>query len=729
MPMRRIVPALALAVLVSSPAVAQTRAPIDPEAQAQFKADELRYERELGIIVATGHVEISQGGRILLADRVTYNQREDVVSATGNISLLEPTGDVMFADYFELTGDMKDGTARNIRMKLRDNARMAAVTARRRGGTVTELDRAVFSPCEPCKDDPSAPLTWQIKAAKVVRDTETGEVEYRDAQLEMFGIPVFYTPYFSHPDPSVKRRSGLLTPTIGNDSLLGALVKLPYYIAISPDQDATIAALAATRVAPVLIPQYRRRFDHAELTAEGSVTDGEVVRAGQVEDTVRGHLDARFRADLGETWRGGADVRVASDSTYLRQYGFSDEPTLTSRVFVEGFRGLTYTSGNAYRFQGLRAADDEALTPLILPMLDYHHVSMPVWFGSRWSADANLMMLGRDEGVQSRRLSLRGGWRLPYTTELGEIYTAFASIRTDAYWVENAATPEGSSQRFSGLIGRVFPQAGLEWRFPFVGTSFGRRTVVEPVAQIVASPDNPNPDKIPNEDGRDFELDDTNLLSESRIPGLDRVEGGVRAQYGLRTTLFDVGGGGRISGFIGQSFRLTTVDDFKPDIGLDSGPSDIVGRIDLAIPDAVDLNYRFRINQTTLNPDRTELLASIGPPSLRLDGSYIALDNVDPGALGDREELALRLTGRLVEHWALQLHTRYDLVAGGGPLSYGGALAYGDDCLLVRLSFTREFTSDRDLEPTNTFLIRFSLKAVGDFASPEEELVGPRLTL
>jgi LPS-assembly protein len=89
--------------------------------------------------------------------------------------------------------------------------------------------RVYTPPVKVCKAHPEQAPTWQLKSDKIIHDQERELVEYHHAWLEMWGWPIFYTPYFSHPDPAVKRKSGFLMPTyshgrdlgyVNNDSLL-----------------------------------------------------------------------------------------------------------------------------------------------------------------------------------------------------------------------------------------------------------------------------------------------------------------------------------------------------------------------------------------------------------------------------------------------------------------------------------------------------------------------------
>src|SRR5882672_7890845 len=120
-------------------------------------ADEVTYDQQNGLVVASGHVEISQNNKVLLADRVTYTESTQVVTADGNVSMMDDEGNVIFADHMELKDDLKEGAISDIRMLLSDRSRMAAASGRRYGGNYMELSHAVYSPCELCASNPSEP--------------------------------------------------------------------------------------------------------------------------------------------------------------------------------------------------------------------------------------------------------------------------------------------------------------------------------------------------------------------------------------------------------------------------------------------------------------------------------------------------------------------------------------------------------------------------------------------
>ena len=200
-----------VAMIAAAPGRAQVGAVAPPgDLPALIEAEEMTYDRDRGLVTATGDVEIVQGDRILRADTVTYNIGEDRITARGNVTMVEPTGEVIFAEYAELTDAMKEGFIEGFRMLLQDESRLAANVGQRTGGVETELQKAAFSPCRLCPDHPDRPPLWQVRAARVIHNTETHDITYRDATFELFGVPVFYTPYLRHADPTVNRRTGFL---------------------------------------------------------------------------------------------------------------------------------------------------------------------------------------------------------------------------------------------------------------------------------------------------------------------------------------------------------------------------------------------------------------------------------------------------------------------------------------------------------------------------------------
>lgn len=704
-PLRSIV--LAAVFVLALPIVAHGQR-FERDVPILMTADELQFDDELGIATAKGNVEISQGERVLLADMVIYNQRDDVVTASGNVILVEPTGEVLFAEFAELTDDMREGFLRGFRMLLEDNSRLAAVSAQRRGGVETRLNQAIYSACRDCVGFDGEPL-WNIKAAKVTHNQERHEVVYRDATLELLGIPVAYTPYLSHPDPTVKRKTGLLTPTFGGSTSLGSSIRLPYFWAISRDKDLTFDPTFYASNYPLITGEYRQSFGNGELRGRLSAifdtTDSTNKRG-------RGHIDAEARFVINDDWRWGTDLKLASDDTYLSRFGFDGKDTLTSRAFIERFGSRTYAAAEGIYFQGLRQEDRQKEIPLVLPKIDYNFVSDPGKYGAYTTFDANFQSLGRDEGTSSQRISLTGGWHFPYVSNIGTVTTLNATLQTDIYNVADVAVPSGGTE--TGLTGRIFPQLVAEWRYPWIRRAKSSGMLIEPIAVLVLAPNGGNPDRIPNEDSLAFELDETNLFSPNRFPGKDRVEGGSRVVYGLRGGVYGDGGGSSTF-FVGQSYQFRKNNTFDFGSGLNDHQSDIVGRLTISPNKFLDLLYKTRIDVSNLRAKRTEVSAIYGPRLLRGDINYIFFDQT--AKFPKREEIRAGLSSDITDQWSARVDTRRDLSDNGGTLSWGASLRYNCDCLDFSINYRRTFTQDRDVPPEQSIFVRVIFKTLGEFGT------------
>lgn len=702
-------------LLTAAPAWAQLGPAPSAQVPVMISADEMSHDEELGTVTARGNVEIIHGERILYADSVSYNQKADTVSASGNIVMLEPAGEVMFAEFVELTDEMKNGVVEQIRILLEDDSRFAAHGAERRDGNLTIMRNAVFSPCQLCEKDPQRAPLWQLKAREVEHDQAAQEIRYRDATMEMFGVPVFYSPYLQHPDPTVKRRSGFLTPTIGTNDNTGEFAKVPYYIVIDDQSDATVAPIYTADEGLVMSGEYRRRFNHASFDVSGSITEsnrkeGDPNDPENKQDRIRGHIKSNALVELNDTWRTGFKLNRATDKSYLRRFSFfplENTNALTSNVYAEGFRRRDYAAVNAYSFQDLRTGDRRE-APLVAPMIELSHVGDANRYG-RWSLDGTYRVLNALDRADSQMWSFRPGYQYSWTAPIGFVSTFEAIGFADLYQVDQVDPAEPD-----GLTGRLLPMAKTELRYPFIRESGNVRQLIEPVAAVIAAPNGGNPTSIPDEDSSVFEADDTNLFSIDRFAGLDRVESGPRLVYGVNGGVYGLGEG-RTTAFIGQSYRLHTDYELVDGKLVEEHKSDYLGRIEVVPNEYVDLVYRFRLSENDLTMLRNEFSFSAGPSAFRLFGDYLYLDSsTGTGGFGDREELRIGAASRITEFWRVQAFTQRDLTATGGPLRHALTLRYEDECLVFNTVASRSFTRDADLVPSDTILFQFIFKHLGE---------------
>ena len=194
----------------------------------------------------------------------------------------------------------------------------------------TYIDKAVFTTCK--KTDKCPP--WSMSAANVRHDKVKKQIIYKNAWLNILDFPIVYFPKFFHPDPSVKRQSGLIRPEIGDHDTLGDSIYLPYFFVVSDDKDLTIKPRLFNSGATVLQGEYRHKTKNSLNLIDASITTGHSSRKGEKTDN-RTHFFANSKIDLGMKNFLNSDLKInfekSSNDTYLKLFDFMKSPLLTGK--------------------------------------------------------------------------------------------------------------------------------------------------------------------------------------------------------------------------------------------------------------------------------------------------------------------------------------------------------------------------------------------------------------
>jgi LPS-assembly protein len=701
-----------------------SRAQASRDQPVSFTSDTVEYDRENSLVIAQGHVEAWQGDHVLRADKVTFDRNTGVAAAKGNVVLLEPDGQVLFADYAELTQDMKNGVLRDMRAILAQNGRMAANGARRTEGEINELSRVVYSTCNLCAKDPTKPPLWQIRALSAVQDLEHKKIEYQDAVLEMYGVPVGYMPYFWHADPSVKRASGLLIPSMGASSHIGAFFAQPYYWVIDDQSDATFTPMITSRAGPELTVEYRRRFNNGFVRADGAI--------GYLDNSVQATASTTGQFSLNDTWRWGFNAARVSSTDFVRDFHIgsqlgTDPNVVTSQIYAEGFGEGAYARLDSRVYQAVNNSIISSKLPLVLPRYEYSYFGTPDAWGGRLSVDVTAFNVVRTAGTDTRRASLTMNWSRPAVGALGDLWKVTLHNDAAGYDTSNFNEQPNFGTHSMANAARSLPQAALDFRWPFMRDSGTWGTqLIEPIAEIVVAPQAGDSqfNRYPNEDSFDLEFTDANLFGFNRFPGIDRLDGGVRANVALHGAWYL--GGTTFDGLIGQSYRTTKNNLFPEASGLHDQVSDVVARASFAPTGWLNLTYRTRLDHNTLATRMADAVASAGVPKFSVSGGYIYttfnpytfFDQPAPPPAGNafyvpRNEVTLGASSAWGQY-RFSGYARRDLQTNQ-MVAVGADAIYEDECYILDFRFFRRYTSFNGDNGSTTLLIQMTFKTVGQF--------------
>ena len=408
-----------LGVLVSTPAAAQgfTYNPIPPrpkppktasDGQMLVQAAEVDYDYNNSRVSAVGNVQMFYNGTSVEADKVIYDQKTKRLHAEGNIRMTDADGKITYANILDLSDDYRDGFVDSLRVDTADNTRMAATRSDRSSGNYTVFENGVYTACAPCKDDPKKPPLWQVKGARIIHDQKEKMLYFENAQLEFFGVPLAYLPYFSTPDPTVKRKTGFLMPGFTSYTAFGYGVETPFYWAIAPDYDATFSPRFTTRQGVLLQAEFRQRLINGsyQIRAYGIDQLDPGAFAGQPGDrTFRGGIETKGQFALNDKWVWGWDGVLLSDYYFMSDYrlaqyrdplgSFLNLPTeAISQLYLTGVGNRSYFDARAIYY--LSFSGNQSQVPVVAPVIDYSNVINHSVLGGEVSYKGNFTSLTRE---------------------------------------------------------------------------------------------------------------------------------------------------------------------------------------------------------------------------------------------------------------------------------------------------------------------------------------------
>lgn len=322
-PAFRLVAASLVALALAWPAGSQETA-----APATLIADHIRFEQGSQIIRAEGSVEIFYQGTRLRAATVVYDGAKDRVQVGGPITLIEASGrTVIFADFAELSADLRDGVLRSARLVLERQLQIAANSIERREGRYTVLQQAVASSCEVCADNP-VPL-WEIRANRVIHDQKERQIYFDNASFRVMGIPVAWFPRLRLPDPTLERATGFLSPSVRANDETGTHLRLPYFFTLGDHADLTLTPWIGLGPSDTVELRYRQAFRAGELELSGALS-----RDGLLPQSPRGYLALEGAFDLARGFALDLSLQGVSDRGYLTTYGFPETDLLENTIRI-----------------------------------------------------------------------------------------------------------------------------------------------------------------------------------------------------------------------------------------------------------------------------------------------------------------------------------------------------------------------------------------------------------
>lgn len=730
------------------------------------QADELVHDYKNDKVSAVGHVQIYNDGAVLEADQVTYDRKADRIHAQGNVRYRTKDGKVVYGDVVELSKDFKEGFVQSLLLETPQKTRFAAARVDRTGGNTSVFQSGVYTACETCKEDPSRPPLWQVKAKRIIHKEDERTIYYENAQLEFFGLPVAYMPFFWTPDPTVKRQSGFLTPNLFSSDTLGFGASIPYFWAVAPDKDVTFTFAPMSRQGVLGSIEWRQRFVTGAYTVKGTGVfqqDSDAFALPGQRD-LRGAIESSGQFAINKQWSWGWDGTLASDRLFLNDYNTITNNKTAEKVqqlYLVGQGDRSYFDLRALGFLGMSYADNNKQQPIVHPVLDYSYIYGQPVMGGELGFKVNLASISRQEaqfdaiqkgpwildssqpghgsnqcdpknagtvpgncilrGIPGRydRASVQIDWKRKLINTVGMVFTPFMQLRADIAYV-NIKNDTGVSNFVtpgSDTVGRVMPAVGMEWRWPFLAVQEWGTQIIEPIAQVILRPNETNVGRFPNEDSQSVVFSDANLFAIDKFAGFDRVEGGGRVNAGVQYTA-NFNNYGTLNALFGQSYQIFGKNSYAQadnvNSGLESGlqndVSDYVARLYYQPNANLAFITRYLLDNDSFDTKRFEAEVRTNWDRLQLNTIYARYDPQPLiGFLDRREGIYQTATYKFQKNWSVTGSVRYDLDKQDIDL-YTVGFGYLNECIGISANYTADYTNLYSPRPDHRFIFKVVLR-------------------
>tara|TARA_B100001093_G_scaffold109981_1_gene102233 strand:- start:1632 stop:3755 length:2124 start_codon:yes stop_codon:yes gene_type:complete len=674
-----------------------------------FEADNVVVNQADGSLFATGNVELKQANNTLRADEVTYYRSQNKAIARGNIVHIDGDDTVTNAAIMELNTEFSHILAETIISNFANGEWISADHADRIAGDRGIFDASRFTPCKCNFLNGEQPL-WDIKANQSVRNEKTQTITHYNMRMNVLNVPVGYLPFLTHPDWTVRRRSGFLTPSFIISSDLGFTPSIPYYQIIDETSDAEFTTYKYQYRGLGIKSRYRKLWDRAEMSATIYTANVETYKKSR---ELVGAVDATYASQIGNRWNIRANLRRASQDTFMRRYNFNGDTSLKSTILATRTIDNRYYRVEASDRQSLLASDKILNEPTVLPSIFYEKTKEG-WRGNqKFRTELSAVQLDNDQGHEMARWS--GVFEVAEEFELPLGIANYEANVTGNYY--SIHTKPNSAATMLGDISFVTPALSFGWRLPIAVVGANRTAILEPQARLAFIDGKDRTSVIPNRDASDYRIDEANLFLLNRYQGKDYILPGTRADIGVSATTKD-NFFGDVSGFLGVSRRLSG----KTSAGLNTNHrdkySDYVASLTANPANSVNLRWSGRLSSKdlTLNEAKTSLSSALGAGSLSLTHNQLAKAYF-ASSDDDLEELSATYSQSLIGGWQFSATQLWDLSYGKtrrkkstAALSWNGG---AQDCLYITINYEHDPVADRDVSAVDQLNFVIGFKNLG----------------
>jgi LPS-assembly protein len=576
------------------------------------------------------------------------------------------------------------------------------------------FEKGVFTYCKNKGDDKCPP--WTLQSKKIRHDLAKKTIYYDNVILKVYDFPIFFSPKFTHPDPTVKRRSGLLAPSLTNSATLGSGLATPYFWNIAKNKDITLTPKFYPKENPLFLAEYRQDFIKSFLIVDAGYTQGYKKQNQKKSKGGRAHFFSNFNTNFIDEKEKKSNLILnlekVSNDTYLKVYDLKTSLVDKDKTILENKLDFTYQ--NKDFFLGIAPSvfeDTDKLGNLrheyLLPLTIEKNIMTSEKYGFL-DIGSNLKLRNYETNKKTNFFVNNFNWKSNNWLNFNGIENYFEGlVKTVNYEAKNTSLYKNDKDNTEAHTALGYFAKLALYKENFIDKSFHSLT---PKILVRYAPGH-----MRNiEGGR---LNYANLYNLNKINELDVVETGLSTSVGFeykknKLDKLNQVGDEVLSLSVGQVISEKENMDIPSSTSLDQRFSDVVGEARYNI-NKLNLNYNFSIDQGYKNFNYNEIGAGYAFNKAKFNMSYLQ----EKKHIGNQEYVQTGVDLQLNNSSELSFNTKRNLLSNSAEF-YNLSYNYINDCLKAGLAYRREFYTDRDVEPANSLMFTISIIPFAQINTP-----------
>ncbi len=584
----------------------------------------------------------------------------------------------------------------------------------------TIINKGIFTSCKENGDCPP----WSIQASKIEHDKIKKQISYENAVLKIYNLPVLYFPKFFHPDPSVKRQSGLLKPKLNNSNILGSSVSLPYYKVISENKDITFEPTFFDSDVTLYQSEYRQLNKNSKLISDfGFVKNYKSNTTKKTKNL--SHLFVKYDLDLELSSFNSSDLainieRVSSDmypkifTSYLTKSEVRPKnlDTLNNNVKLFLDHNDYYFESGFQTFEKLKTKNSDRYQ-FILPYYNFNKTVSQNYF----EGSLNLYSNGSNDLNETNSL------KTSIINDLNYNSNDFVSkLGLKSNYNFNIKNLNSLGKKTSNY--KSSPQVELISLFNF-NVSLPLLKNAEKYTNLITPKINfkLNPSDMKDSSSSDNLVNVNNVFSPNRLGLSDTFEAGRSLTVGLDFKKeYKSNKVENLEKYF--EFKLATVFRDKEEnfisnkSTLNRKNSNLFGSIENKVSNYIKFGYNFSVDNDYSSFEYNDFNATFSLNNIVTGFSFIE----ENGEIGDTNNLSSYVDYKIDDNNILSFKTRrnrkinlteyYDLV-----------YEYKNDCLTAGIKYNKTYYSDGDLKPSENLLFTITLVPITSYEYKADELL------